>query len=245
MITSYLQCGLKMIFELLSVHCEFLMISQKLSMKIKLHVSCLMSLFEPSKFNHILRVTNTNVDCQRTIIYALTVIRDVGRQFAHVVCKRAEVDVAKRRKNVRNYILEETAVDDDNEDNNYDDMLDHPDEVAEVQDAMQYAKYDNQARQNSLSLEEDEQFLCSWAPQEGRSPQGYTEQAEERVGRSNNHNMNNNLIKYDIMGGRPSVNLKNIKFKCSVIKKLNILLSNHDLLPIERPSRSSACSESL
>ena len=85
----------------------------------------------------------------------------------------------------RNCILDEAAVDEDDEDSNYDDMLDHPDEVAEVQDAMQYAKYDNQARQNSLSLEEDEQFLCSWAPQEGRSPQGDSEQAEEQVGRSN------------------------------------------------------------
>ena len=98
-------------------------------------------------------------------------------------------------------------------------MLDYPDELAEAQDAMQYAKYDNRARQSSLnlddedelerittdmgnpsvykfpqwflnrqrdnSLEKDEQFLCSWAPQEGRWPQGDSESNEDRVRRSN------------------------------------------------------------
>ena len=37
-------------------------------------------------------------------------------------------------------------------------MLDYPDELAEAQDAMQYAKYDNRARQSSLNLENEEKI---------------------------------------------------------------------------------------
>ena len=107
-------------------------------------------------------------------------------------------------------------------------MLDHPDEVAEDQDAIQNIKYDSRVRQSSLKLrittdmsnpsvynfpqwffnkqgdnglKEDEQFLCSWAPQEGRSPQRDSEQVEERVGRSNEFKLNSikiNLKIYNI-----------------------------------------------
>lgn len=72
---------------------------------------------------------------------------------------------AKRRKDIGNYILDEAAVDDDDEEdddyddeNNYDDMIDNPEEVAEAQDAMQYVKYDNRARQSSLNLENEEEI---------------------------------------------------------------------------------------
>jgi len=55
-----------------------------------------MSLVIPEKFQHILRVMNTNIDGRRKIAFALTAIKGVGRRYAHVVCKKANVDVMKR-----------------------------------------------------------------------------------------------------------------------------------------------------
>eukprot|EP00232_Nephroselmis_pyriformis_P021050 CAMPEP_0182867296 /NCGR_PEP_ID=MMETSP0034_2-20130328/8643_1 /TAXON_ID=156128 /ORGANISM="Nephroselmis pyriformis, Strain CCMP717" /LENGTH=153 /DNA_ID=CAMNT_0024999643 /DNA_START=37 /DNA_END=498 /DNA_ORIENTATION=+ len=47
-------------------------------------------------FQHIIRVLNTNVDGKNKIMYALTAIRGVGRRFAALVCKKAEIDMNKR-----------------------------------------------------------------------------------------------------------------------------------------------------
>merc|ERR1711911_425675 len=55
-----------------------------------------MSLILPEKFQHILRVMNTNIDGRRKIPFAITSIRGVGRRFAFVVCKKANVDPKKR-----------------------------------------------------------------------------------------------------------------------------------------------------
>jgi len=55
-----------------------------------------MSLVIPEKFQHILRVMNTNIDGRRKIAFALTAIKGVGRRYAHVVCKKASIDVMKR-----------------------------------------------------------------------------------------------------------------------------------------------------
>jgi len=54
------------------------------------------SLILPEKFQHILRIMNTNIDGQRKIMYALTAIKGVGRRFSNVVCKKADVDLRKR-----------------------------------------------------------------------------------------------------------------------------------------------------
>jgi small subunit ribosomal protein S18e len=54
------------------------------------------SLVAPESFTHILRVLNTNVDGKQKIMYALTAIRGIGRRFANICCKKAEVDLAKR-----------------------------------------------------------------------------------------------------------------------------------------------------
>ncbi|MCO5573452.1 putative RPS18A-ribosomal protein S18.e.c4 [Meira miltonrushii] len=52
---------------------------------------------DPSQnFNHILRLLNTNVDGKIKIMYALTKIGGVGRRFANLVCKKADVDLKKR-----------------------------------------------------------------------------------------------------------------------------------------------------
>lgn len=59
----------------------------------------IMSLVVPDQsqqFAHILRLLNTNVDGKRKIMYALTEIKGVGRRFANVVCKKADVDLSKR-----------------------------------------------------------------------------------------------------------------------------------------------------
>ncbi|ESO00719.1 hypothetical protein HELRODRAFT_157357 [Helobdella robusta] len=55
-----------------------------------------MSLVLPERFQHILRVMNTNIDGKRKVPFALTAIKGVGRRYAHVVCKKANVDVTKR-----------------------------------------------------------------------------------------------------------------------------------------------------
>ena len=49
---------------------------------------------------------NTNIDGQRNIVYALTAIKGVGRRFAHVVCKKADVDVVKRAGEITDDELE-------------------------------------------------------------------------------------------------------------------------------------------
>ena len=49
-----------------------------------------------TNFQHILRLLNTNVDGRRKVMYALTEIKGVGRRYASTVCKKADVDMAKR-----------------------------------------------------------------------------------------------------------------------------------------------------
>merc|ERR1719310_211683 len=55
-----------------------------------------MALMLPESFQHMLRVLNTNLDGQRKIMYALTRIKGVGRRYANLCCKMAEVDLQKR-----------------------------------------------------------------------------------------------------------------------------------------------------
>ena len=55
-----------------------------------------MSLVVPEKFQHIHRVMNTNIDGNRKVPYALTAIKGVGRRFAFLVCRKADIDIHKR-----------------------------------------------------------------------------------------------------------------------------------------------------
>ncbi|TGZ39784.1 hypothetical protein CRM22_011252 [Opisthorchis felineus] len=55
-----------------------------------------MELMLPEKFQHILRVMNTNIDGQRKIMYAICAIKGCGRRYATVVCKKADIDLNKR-----------------------------------------------------------------------------------------------------------------------------------------------------
>lgn len=56
----------------------------------------LQSLVANEDFQHILRVLNTNVDGKQNIMFALTSIKGIGRRFANIVCKKADVDMSKR-----------------------------------------------------------------------------------------------------------------------------------------------------
>eukprot|EP01071_Lankesteria_metandrocarpae_P001935 Lankesteria_metandrocarpae@DN1977_c0_g1_i1.p1 len=48
------------------------------------------------EFTHILRVHNTNVEGKRCIWVALTAIRGIGRRFATLACKKADINPARR-----------------------------------------------------------------------------------------------------------------------------------------------------
>merc|ERR1712183_1029962 len=55
-----------------------------------------MALVSPDKFQHILRVQNTNIDGTRNIQFAMTAIRGIGRRFSNLICKKADIDISKR-----------------------------------------------------------------------------------------------------------------------------------------------------
>ncbi|ELK18433.1 40S ribosomal protein S18 [Pteropus alecto] len=55
-----------------------------------------MSLLIPEKFQHILRVLNTNINGQWKIAFAITAIKDMGRRYAHVVLRKADINLTKR-----------------------------------------------------------------------------------------------------------------------------------------------------
>ena len=47
-----------------------------------------MSLVIPTNFQHILRVMNTNIDGKRTVMFAMTAIKGIGRRYANLVLKK-------------------------------------------------------------------------------------------------------------------------------------------------------------
>lgn len=51
---------------------------------------------EDADFKGLLRVLNTNVNGVRKVAYALCQIRGIGRRFAHIICKKADIDLNKR-----------------------------------------------------------------------------------------------------------------------------------------------------
>jgi len=51
---------------------------------------------EDNDFQLILRVLNTNVMGTRKVMYALCQIRGIGRRFANLIAKKAEIDLNKR-----------------------------------------------------------------------------------------------------------------------------------------------------
>jgi len=65
-----------------------------------------MSLVIGPDFQHILRVLNTNIDGRRKVWVALTSIQGIGRRFAIMCCKKAEVDISKRAGELTNDEIE-------------------------------------------------------------------------------------------------------------------------------------------
>ncbi|KAL0246477.1 hypothetical protein GEMRC1_007689 [Eukaryota sp. GEM-RC1] len=54
------------------------------------------ALVAPENFQHILRVLNTNIDGRRKVVAGITAIKGIGRRFATLACKAADVDMDKR-----------------------------------------------------------------------------------------------------------------------------------------------------
>merc|ERR1712200_273357 len=50
----------------------------------------------PTNFQHILRVMNTNIGGKRNIMFAMTAIKGIGRRYANIVLKKADIDLTKR-----------------------------------------------------------------------------------------------------------------------------------------------------
>merc|ERR1712170_165172 len=55
-----------------------------------------MPLVVPEKFQHILRILNTNIDGRIKVMFAITSIKGVGRRYANIVLKKADIEVTKR-----------------------------------------------------------------------------------------------------------------------------------------------------
>ena len=51
---------------------------------------------EGAQFQYIIRLLNTNIEGKTKIMYALTSIKGVGRRFANLVLKKADIDINKR-----------------------------------------------------------------------------------------------------------------------------------------------------
>merc|ERR1712223_1257241 len=59
-------------------------------------LAAIMALVIPEKFQHILRILNTNIDGKQKIMFAMTTIKGVGRRYSNLVCKKADIDMNKR-----------------------------------------------------------------------------------------------------------------------------------------------------
>ena len=55
-----------------------------------------MSLVVPPNFQHILRVLNTNIDGKTSVMFALTSIKGIGRRYANLCLKKADIPLSRR-----------------------------------------------------------------------------------------------------------------------------------------------------
>lgn len=62
-----------------------------------------------------MRVLNTNIDGKQNIMYALTAIKGVGRRYANLCCKKADVNMNKRYASVLYFPVARTAGQNDGE----------------------------------------------------------------------------------------------------------------------------------
>lgn len=54
------------------------------------------SLIQTANFQHILRISNNNVNGKDKIAFAITGVPGIGRRFATLMCKKADIDLNKR-----------------------------------------------------------------------------------------------------------------------------------------------------
>merc|ERR1712062_828398 len=59
-----------------------------------------MSLVVPHNFQHILRVLNTNIDGKTSIMFAMTSIKGIGRRYANICLKKADIPLNKLREDL-------------------------------------------------------------------------------------------------------------------------------------------------
>ena len=50
----------------------------------------------PANFQHILRVLNTNIDGKTSIMFAMTSIKGIGRRYANICLKKADIPLNRR-----------------------------------------------------------------------------------------------------------------------------------------------------
>lgn len=68
------------------------------------------SLVAPESFQHIIRVLNTNLQGAVKTPFAMTSVTGIGRRFAILACKKAEVDMRKRAGELSAAELEQLMV---------------------------------------------------------------------------------------------------------------------------------------
>lgn len=51
---------------------------------------------QQDSFQHIVRLLNTNVEGKRKVAFALRMVKGIGIRFAHMVCKKANIDIERR-----------------------------------------------------------------------------------------------------------------------------------------------------
>ena len=51
---------------------------------------------QEGSFQHILRISNTNIDGRNKAMFAFTAIKGIGRRFSNILCKKADIDLNKR-----------------------------------------------------------------------------------------------------------------------------------------------------
>eukprot|EP00743_Colponemidia_sp_Colp-15_P009182 GILK01010020.1.p1 GENE.GILK01010020.1~~GILK01010020.1.p1 ORF type:complete len:165 (+),score=11.63 GILK01010020.1:34-495(+) len=51
---------------------------------------------QPDTFQELIRLLNTNIDGKRRVPFALRMVKGIGIRFAHIICKKANVDINRR-----------------------------------------------------------------------------------------------------------------------------------------------------
>lgn len=85
-------CNIKQVCDTVSMQCMY----KHISLKIYTFNILFQSLVIPDKFQHILRIMNTNIDGKRKVMFAMTAIKGVGRRYSNIVLKKADIDLDKR-----------------------------------------------------------------------------------------------------------------------------------------------------